>query len=122
MGKLDKLKKVSVKMPDVSKVIRVHAKPDRYAIWIAKAVAFILTPPRQRRMMGQDVVNTQYAFLKGVIDSEAWREKCGNLGFRGDGPATSMTRFTISPCPATQPAAYSRQSGGSSARSTGCTP
>jgi len=87
MGKLDKLKKinfkkVNVKVPDVSKVIRVHAKPDRFAIWTAKAVAFMLTPPRQRKMMGQDVVETQYAFLKGVIDSEHWREKCSELGFR----------------------------------------
>ncbi len=89
MGKLDKLKgageklkNIKVKTPDVSKVIRIHAKPDRYAIWTAKAVAFMLTPPRQRRMMGQDVVEMQYAFLKGVIDSESWREKCSELGFR----------------------------------------
>jgi methyltransferase (TIGR00027 family) len=82
MSKLDKLRQVKVKVPDVSKVIRVYAKPDRYAIWIAKAVAFIVTPPRQRKMMGSDVLNTQLAFLKGVIDSESWKEKCADLGFR----------------------------------------
>ena len=82
MGKLEKLKQVQVKVPDVSKVIRVPAKPDRYAIWTAKAVCFILTPTRYRQLMGQQTYETQFAFLRSTIDIESWREKCNELGYR----------------------------------------
>lgn len=84
MGKLqkgvDKLK--SVQVPDVSNVIKLKAKPDRFAIWIAKAVCFILTPTRCRQLIGPGAYETQFAFLRSIIDIEKWREKCNNAGFR----------------------------------------
>jgi len=83
MGKLDRLKRIQVKVPDVSNVIRIHAKPDRFAIWTAKSVAFILTPGRYRHLLAPGVLDTQLAFLKGVIDADSWREKCLELGYRG---------------------------------------
>jgi methyltransferase (TIGR00027 family) len=82
MGKLDKLRQMQVKVPDMGKVIRVHAKPDRYAIWIAKAVAFVLAPGRYRHLMSPNVLETQLAFLKGVTDVDSWREKCSEGGYR----------------------------------------
>lgn len=84
MSKLDKLKqlKEKVKVPDVSNVVRIHAKPDRYAIWTAKAVAFTLTPGRYRHLLGPKVLETQLAFLKGVIDADSWKDKCMSNGYR----------------------------------------
>jgi methyltransferase (TIGR00027 family) len=81
MSKLDKLKQ-QVKVPDVSNVIRLAAKPDRYAIWIAKAVCFVLTPTRCRHLLGQQAYETQLAFLRTTIDIERWKEKCKELGYR----------------------------------------
>ena len=80
MGKLEKLKQVKVKVPEVK--LRVPAKPDRFAIWIAKAVCFVLTPTRCRSLLGQQAFETQFAFLRGVIDIESWREKCSDAGYR----------------------------------------
>ena len=82
MGKLDKLKS-RVKVPDVSNVVRIHAKPDRFAIWTGKAVVFVLAPGRFRHLMAPNVMETQLAFLKGVVDTESWRDKCTELGYRG---------------------------------------
>lgn len=82
MGKLDKLKQMRVKVPDVSNVVRIHAKPDRYAIWIGKSVAFILSPGKYRHLLPPSVLETQLAFLKGVVDIDSWRAKCGDAGFR----------------------------------------
>ena len=82
MSKIQRLKEIQVKVPDVSNVIRVHAKPDRFAIWIAKAVVFVLTPGRYRRLLGPEVYETQLAFLKGVADSERWRKQCNEESYR----------------------------------------
>lgn len=85
MSKLDKIKALkdqAVTMPDVTKVIRIHARPDRYAIWIGKAVAFVLAQPRYRAMMPPEVFEIQLAFLKEVTNSERWRKKINNPGFR----------------------------------------
>src|SRR5436190_15538285 len=78
MSKLDRLRQIQVKVPDVGKVIRVHAKPDRFAIWIAKAVVFVLTPGRYRRLLAPEAYEAQLAFLKGVTDSERWRKACND--------------------------------------------
>jgi methyltransferase (TIGR00027 family) len=83
MGKLDKLKQLRVKVPDVSNVVRIHAKPDRYAILTGKFVAFTLAPGRYRHLMAPNVLDTQLAFLKGVVDIDSWRDKCTDQGFRG---------------------------------------
>src|SRR6476469_480935 len=82
MGKLQKLKQINVKVPDVSNVIKVRAKPDRFAIWIAKSVVFILSPGRYRHLLSPKVLETQLAFIKGVTDTEGWRSKCRECGYR----------------------------------------
>lgn len=85
MGKIQKLKdqvKDQVKVPNVNQVLKIAAKPDRFAIWIAKSVVFILTPGRYRTLMSPDVLETQSAFLRTVVDPQSWRSKCANEGFR----------------------------------------
>lgn len=85
MSKLEKLKRLKDQapaVPDMSNVIKLAAKPNRYAIWSAKAVAFVLTPPRYRHLLPADVLETQLAFLREVVNVDGWRRKCGEGAFR----------------------------------------
>jgi methyltransferase (TIGR00027 family) len=66
----------------VAKAIKVPAKPDRFAIWNAEAVVYVLSNPRYRHLLPSNTLAMQIEFLKPVAYTDKLKSRCSSPRFR----------------------------------------
>src|SRR5690242_11359094 len=66
----------------VAKVIKVPAKPDRWAIWNAMAVVYVLSSGKYRHLLPSNTLAMQLEFLKPVAYTDRLKARAASPRFR----------------------------------------